>query len=165
MPLALFVGAGVAWFAVWLWPSGIPQPELVSSPAMNDFLPDDPSLVGDMLRDMASWLGWRLAEALGWALAFWVVSLQSRSLEFGDYFGHRAAIIGLSAGAGWFVRTLAPSDHDDWQVQAARQLGLLMIFVAFFAAIVEMAWVGFFAFALLVPMFALRRPIWQRGSH
>jgi hypothetical protein len=91
----------------------------------------------DMGRDVLGWLGRRLFEALAVALALWVVSLRSGSIHFADYFDS-AWGIGASAGLGWGIRTLSPSGYEGWISGILRPLGILMIFLALFAAILEM---------------------------
>jgi hypothetical protein len=93
-----------------------------------------PSLAANMARDVGGRLGRRLFEALAVTLAFWVVSLQSHSLDFFDYFDS-AWGIGASAGLGWGLRTIAPSGNEGWIGGILRTLGVLLIFLALFAAI------------------------------
>ena len=91
----------------------------------------------DMGRDVLDWLARRLFEALTVALALWAVSLQSKSMDFIDYFDS-AWGIGASAALGWGIRTISPSGYAGWTSAILRPLGIFLILVALFAAILEM---------------------------
>lgn len=103
---------------------------------MQDRALTGPSLGGEMLRDTLAWAARRLLEALGLGLAFWLVSLESRTLDFPDYFGS-ASIIGAFAGSGWGLRTVAPASNQGWMGPILRQVGVLLIALGLFAALFE----------------------------